>query len=171
MEPRRGYGYACYAGVQAAADADIVAFMDGDGSFDPTELPRLLAPLGEGRADLALGSRTLGAQGGHAVLPHARFGNWLTTALMRSLYSVRVTDLGPMRAIRRDLLLRLDMREMMYGWPTEMMVKAARAHARLVEVPVSYRARVAGESKVSGTVRGSVRAGYQILRTTLRYAL
>ena len=170
VEPRRGYGYACYAGARAT-DADIVAFMDGDGSFDPTELPRLLVPLREGRADLALGSRTLGAQGGRAVLPHARFGNWLTTALMQTLYGVRVTDLGPMRAIRRDLLLRLDMREMMYGWPTEMMVKAARAHARIVEVPVSYRARVAGESKVSGTIRGSLRAGYQILRTTFRYAL
>ncbi|MCW5850963.1 MAG: glycosyltransferase family 2 protein [Anaerolineae bacterium] len=170
-QPRRGYGYACYAGVQATDDADIVAFMDGDGSFDPTELPRVLTPLRQGQADLVLGSRTLGAQGGQAVLPHARFGNWLTTALMQSLYGVRVTDLGPMRAIRRDLLLRLDMREMMYGWPTEMMVKAARAQARIVEVPVSYRARVAGESKVSGTLRGSLRAGYQILRTTFRYAL
>ena len=171
VEPRRGYGYACYAGVQAADDADIVAFMDGDGSFDPTELPRVLAPLHQGQADLVLGSRTMGTQGARAVLPHARLGNWLTTAMMQTLYGVHVTDLGPMRAIRRDLLLRLDMREMMYGWPTEMMVKAARTHARIVEVPVSYRARVAGESKVSGTLRGSLRAGYQILRTTLRYAL
>ena len=169
-EPRRGYGYACLAGTLAATDADVVAFMDGDGSFDPAELPRLLAPLRADQVDLALGSRTLGPGGAHAVLPHARFGNWLTAALMRLLYGVVVSDLGPMRAIRRPLLLSLDMREMRYGWPTEMMVKSARAQARIVEVPVSYRARVAGVSKVSGTLTGSLRAGYHILRTTFQYA-
>lgn len=171
VEPRRGYGYACAAGSAAAADADVLAFLDGDGSFDPAELPRLLAPLQAGQADLVLGSRTLGGQGRAAVLPHARFGNWLTATLLRYLYGVRVTDLGPMRAIRRDLLVAFAMREMVYGWPTEMMVKAAQAQARIVEAPVSYRPRLAGQSKVSGTVVGSLRAGYQILRTTLRYAL
>lgn len=170
VEPRRGYGYACRAGVIVASDADLVAFVDGDGSFDPAELPRVLAPLRADEADFVLGSRTLGRQAG-AVLPHARFGNSLAAALLHQLYGVRVTDLGPMRAIRRDLLLRLDMQEMIYGWPTEMIVKGARSGARIVEVQVSYRPRVAGQSKVSGTVQGSVRAGYQILRTTLRYAL
>lgn len=170
VEPRRGYGYACRAGVVAASDADVVAFLDGDGSFDAADLPRVLAPLRADEADLVLGSRTLAGQAG-AVLPHARFGNSLTAALLYRLYGVQVTDLGPMRAIRRDLLLTLDMQEMIYGWPTEMMVKAARARARIVEVEVSYRPRVAGQSKVSGTLTGSVRAGFQILRTTLRYAL
>lgn len=171
VEARRGYGWACRAGTLAAADAAIVAFLDGDGSFDPRELPRLINPVRDGYADLALGSRTLGPGGAVAVLPHARFGNWLTSTLMRRLYGIHVTDLGPMRAIRRDLLLSFAMQEMMYGWPTEMMVKAARHGARIVEAPVRYRARVAGQSKVSGTLKGSVRAGYQILRTTLRHAL
>ncbi len=170
VEPRRGYGYACRAGVAAASDADIVAFLDGDGSFDPADLPRLLAPLRTDEADFVLGSRTLARQA-QAVLPHARFGNSLAAALLYRLYGVRVTDLGPMRAIRRDLLIALDMQEMIYGWPTEMIVKAARSRARIVEVPVSYRPRVAGQSKVSGTLKGSLRAGYQILRTTIRYAL
>lgn len=169
-EARRGYGYACFAGVKAATDADIVVFMDGDGSFNPTELSRVLEPLNANRADLVLGSRTLGPGGSQAVLPHARFGNWLTATIMQRLYGVRVTDLGPMRAIRRPLLMGFDMQEMIYGWPTEMMVKAARSKARIVEVPVSYRSRVAGQSKVSGTIRGSIRAGYQILRTIFRYA-
>lgn len=170
VEPRRGYGYACRAGVAVATDTDVVVFMDGDGSFAAAELPRVLAPLRAEQADLVLGSRTLGSSGARAVLPHARFGNWLTATLMRRLYGVTVTDLGPMRAIRRDLLLAFHMQEMIYGWPTEMMIKAARARARIIEVPVTYRARVAGQSKVSGTLRGSLRAGYQILRTTLRYA-
>ncbi|MFN8471527.1 MAG: glycosyltransferase family 2 protein [Anaerolineae bacterium] len=170
IEPRRGYGYACCAGVMAASDVDVVAFLDGDGSFDAADLTRVLAPIRADDADLVLGSRTLAGQAG-AVLPHARFGNSLTAALLHRLYGVRVTDLGPMRAIRRDHLLALNMQEMIYGWPTEMMVKAARARLRIVEVQVSYRPRVAGQSKVSGTVKGSVRAGFQILRTTLRYAL
>lgn len=170
VEPRRGYGYACWAGTLAAEGVDVVAFLDGDGSFDPGELPRLLAPLHADRADLVLGSRTLDGVA-RAILPHARFGNWLASTLIRRLYGLHVTDLGPMRAIRRDLLLSLAMQEMLYGWPTEMIIKTARREARIVEVSVSYRARVAGQSKVSGTLKGSARAGYHILRTTLRYAV
>ena len=169
-EPRRGYGYACAAGVVAATDADVIVFLDGDYSSLPSEMLLLLAPLIENRADLVLGSRTLGEIAPGAMPPHQRFGNWLAARLMRMLYGLRVTDLGPYRAIKTDLLRALDMREMTYGWPTEMMVKAARQHARILEVPVSYHLRRAGRSKVSGTLRGTVLAAYYILGVTLRYS-
>lgn len=176
-EDRRGYGYACAAGV-AAATGDILVFLDGDFSFLPAELPRLIEPLQQGAADLVLGSRVLGQIAPGAMPPHQRFGNRLTAWLMGLLYRVKVTDLGPYRAVRRDLLDRLNMAEMTYGWPTEMMVKAARLgskqgpqqRARIQEVPVSYASRRAGKSKVSGTVRGSLLAGWYILSVTLRYA-
>ncbi len=168
-EPRRGYGFACAAGVRAAERAEVIVFLDGDGSSDPAEMPALLAPLRNGSADLVLGSRLLGGKR-EAMLPHQRFGNWLTARLMRRLYEVAVTDLGPYRAIRAGLLAELDMREMTFGWPTEMMVKAARRGARILEVAVSHHPRLAGKSKVSGTVRGSALAAYFILRTMLRYA-
>ena len=171
VEPRRGYGYACAAGVAAAPPGcDVLVFLDGDLSFVPGEMPRLLAPLAADQADLVLGSRALGSvERGSMPAPQA-FGNWLVARLMRGLYHLPVTDLGPYRAVRRSLLDQLAMREMTFGWPTEMIVKAARRRARIAEVPVSYRARRAGRSKVSGTVRGTVLAGYVILGTTLRYA-
>jgi len=169
-EPRRGYGYACAAGVAAAHGADLLAFMDGDGSFLPAELPALLAPLCAGRADLVLGSRPLGHIAPGAMPPQQRFGNWLAAGLMRLLYRMDVTDLGPYRAIRRDLLERFVMCEMTYGWPTEMMVKTARRGARIVEVPVSFHPRRSGKSKVSGTLRGTLLAARYILGVTLRYA-
>jgi glycosyltransferase involved in cell wall biosynthesis len=168
-EPRRGYGYACAAGVVAIGAADAIVFLDGDYSFAPGEMPALLAPLRESRADLVLGSRLLGhIEPGSMPLPQ-RFGNWLVARLMRRIYQLPLTDLGPYRAVRRDLLSSLDMREMTFGWPTEMIVKAARRGARIVEVPVSYRSRRAGRSKVSGTLRGTLLAGYTILRVTFRY--
>ena len=170
-EPRRGYGYACAAGVAAAdAHADVLVFLDGDGSSLPHETPRLLEPFASGCAELALGSRVLGSIEQGAMPPHQRFGNWLAARLMSMLYHVCVTDLGPYRAVQRDLLVALDMREMTFGWPTEMMVKAARRHARIVEVPISFHPRRAGRSKVSGTLRGTVLAAYYILGVTLRYA-
>ena len=171
-EPRRGYGYACAAGVAKAAEqnADIVVFLDADYSFLPAELPRLLLPILQDRADLVLGSRWLGHIAPGAMPPQQRFGNWLAARLMNRLYGLRITDLGPYRAIRTDLLLRLDMQEMTYGWPAEMLVKAARRGARIVEVPVSYHSRRAGQSKVSGTLRGTVLAARYILGVTLRYA-
>jgi glycosyltransferase involved in cell wall biosynthesis len=170
-EPRRGYGYACAAGAAAASSADVLVFLDGDYSFSPDEMPALLAPLHEGRADLILGSRALGrVEPGSMPLPQ-RFGNWLAARLMRIIYQLPITDLGPYRAVRCDLLVPLDMREMTFGWPTEMIVKAARRGARIVEVPVSYRSRRAGRSKVSGTLRGTLLAGWHILGVTLRYAL
>lgn len=172
-EPRRGYGYACAAGVAVAAatGADVVAFLDGDHSFQPAELPRLLIPLLWDRADLVLGSRWLGHIEPGAMPPQQRLGNWLAARLMNALYATTLTDLGPYRAIRLPLLMSLDMGEMTYGWPTEMMVKAARRGARLVEVPVSFHSRRWGQSKVSGTVRGTILAAWHILGVTLRYAL
>lgn len=171
-EPRRGYGYACQAGVRKARELQvgIVVFLDGDYSFLPAELPRLLLPILEDRADLVLGSRWLGHIAPGAMPPQQRFGNWLAARLMRRLYRVPVTDLGPYRAILLPLLLSLDMQEMTYGWPTEMMVKAARRNARIIETPVSYHRRRTGRSKVSGTLRGTVLAARYILGVTLRYA-
>lgn len=168
-EDRRGYGYACAAGV-AAASGEILLFLDGDFSFSPAELPRLVEPIQQGAADLVLGSRVLGRIAPGAMPPHQRFGNRLTAWLMSLLYRVKVTDLGPYRAVRSDLLGGLGMAEMTYGWPTEMMVKAARQGAKILEVPVSYASRRAGKSKVSGTLRGSLLAGWYILSVTLRYA-
>jgi glycosyltransferase involved in cell wall biosynthesis len=169
-ESRRGYGAACAAGVRAAAGAAVLAFMDADHSFLPQELPRVLGPVLDGRADLSLGSRALGNVQRGSMPPQQIFGNWLSAALIRALYGVRVSDLGPFRAVRREAVLALDMGEMTFGWPTEMLVKMARRKQRIVEVPVSYHTRRAGQSKVSGTLRGTVLAGYRILSVTLRYA-
>jgi glycosyltransferase involved in cell wall biosynthesis len=169
-EPRRGYGYACSAGAGAAQGADVLVFLDGDGSFLPAELPAILAPIRDGRADLVLGSRLLGHIEPGAMPPHQRFGNWLVARLASLLYGLSITDLGPYRAIRRPLLAQLDMQEMTFGWPAEMIVKAARQGARILEVPVSYHSRRAGHSKVSGTLRGTVLAAWYILGVTARYA-
>ncbi len=171
-EPRRGYGYACAAGMTAARQhsADLLVFIDGDYSSLPQEMLCLLRPLWDDTADLVLGSRTLGHIAAGAMLPHQRFGNWLSSHLMSQLYDVSVTDLGPYRAIRADLLAQLNMQEMTFGWPTEMMVKVARKNGRILEVPVSWQVRRSGRSKVSGTVRGSILAAYYILGVTLRYA-
>jgi glycosyltransferase involved in cell wall biosynthesis len=169
-EPKRGYGYACAAGVGAASQAEILVFLDGDYSSLPSEMPVVLAPALAGEADLVIGSRERGGIAPGAMPPHQRLGNRMATWLMNRLYGLSLTDLGPYRAIRRDLLLSFDMREMTYGWPTEMTVKAARGGARLVEVPVSWHPRQEGRSKVSGTLRGTFLAAWYILGVTLRYA-
>lgn len=169
-EHRHGYGYACAAGVAEAGDADVLAFLDGDHSFSPTDLPALLEPILNKQADLVLGSRTLGHIELGAMFPQQRFGNWLAARLMNMLYKLSITDLGPYRAIRRNFLSELNMQEMTYGWPTEMIVKSAKRGARIVEVPVSYRNRRFGQSKVSGTVRGTLLAGWYILGVTFHYA-
>lgn len=169
-EPRRGYGYACAAGVTASEDTDVLIFLDGDNSFSPSDLPVLLAPIIEDRADLVLGSRESGSIEKGTMPPQQRFGNWLTSRLMNILYGLSITDLGPYRAIRKELLLELNMQEMTYGWPAEMIVKAVCHKARIAEVPVSYRSRLFGRSKVSGTLRGTLLAGRYILGVTLRYA-
>jgi|SRR5579859_3856298 len=170
VEPRRGYGYACAAGV-AASTGEILAFMDGDGSFVPAELGTLVDPIRSGTADLVLGTRMRGGMTPGAMPPHQQAGNLLIARLVHRLYGLQLTDLGPFRAVRRDLLLALQMREHTYGWPIEMIVKAARQRARIIEVPVQYRPRLAGQSKVGGTLRGTLLAGYRIMRTTLRYAI
>lgn len=167
---QRGYGAACFAGT-LAAKGNILVYLDGDYSDYPEEMIELVAPLVEGRADLVLGSRLAGGDLPRGVMPlQQRFGNWLTARLMRRLYRIPVTDLSPFRAIQKETVLALNMQEMTFGWPTEMMVKAARAGLRLEEVPVRYRPRLGGQSKISGTLRGTILAGYYILWTTLRYA-
>jgi glycosyltransferase involved in cell wall biosynthesis len=166
-EPRRGYGWACLAGATAAS-GQVLVFMDADGTFEAAEIPALVGPILDGQADLVLGSRVLAQGHNEAVLPHQRFGNWLAVTLLRSCCGAQVTDLGPFRAIRREVLLGMQMSERTYGWPTEMMVKAVRMGCRTVEVPVTSRPRVAGRSKVSGTVKGSILAGYHIIRVIAR---
>lgn len=171
-EPRRGYGYACRAGSEAALgyEAEILTYMDADSSSRPEELGRLIEPILSSAADLVLGSRALGTVAEGAMMPHQRFGNWLAAWLMRRLYGVSVTDLGPFRAIRSDLYRQLGMTEMTFGWPTEMTVKTIRRGGRVLEVPASWHPRKAGRSKVSGTLRGSLLAGYHILRVTIRHS-
>jgi len=173
VEPRRGYGSACLAGLARVAarvpPPDAVAFLDADHSDHAQELPLLLAPLAAGRADLVVGSRSLGRSEPGALLPQQRFGNVLAAFLIRRLYGVAVTDLGPFRVIRWDALARIGMSDRDYGWTAEMQVKVLKAGLRYVEVPVSYRRR-AGRSKIAGTLRGTVGAGVKILYTIFRYA-
>jgi len=166
-ERRGGYGRACAAGA-ANADADVIVFLDGDGSDDPAFLPEVLAPVLEGRAALSLGARVRSEQG--AVLLHQRLGNRLVAALLHLVYGLRVRDVPPFRAVRRDALEQLGLREMTFGWPTEMMVKAARARLPVAEVEVRGRARRGGESKVSGRLGPSMRAGAHMLRVVARHS-
>lgn len=169
-EPRRGYGAACLTGALAARDADIVVFLDGDGSEDPAELPVVLGPVLAGEADLVLGSRTRDGARPGALTPQQRAGNRLVTWLLRRLYGLRLTDLGPFRAIPVRVLRDLGMEHRTYGWPVEMVVKAVRQGYRVAEVPVSCRPRAGGRSKVAGTLTGSLLAGYHLLFTTFRCA-
>jgi glycosyltransferase involved in cell wall biosynthesis len=173
-EPRRGYGRACLAGIAwlSAPERrpDILVFIDGDYSDHPAELAGVIAPIVDGRADLVVGSRVLGRAEPGALLPQARFGNWLATTLIRLLWGVRYTDLGPFRAIRFDALERLGMADTNFGWTVEMQVKAARHHLRSEEVPVSYRKRI-GKSKVTGTLKGTLAAGTKILYTIFKESL
>ncbi|MAG36553.1 MAG: UDP-glucose--dolichyl-phosphate glucosyltransferase [Dehalococcoidia bacterium] len=170
-QERPGYGAACWAGVGAAVDsgAEIVAFLDGDYADPPAELPRVLAPLLTGRADIVLGQRDL-SQNPEAQRLHARFGNWLVLTMLSLLLRRRLHDLPSFKAIRLDCLERLAMSEMTYGWTTEFVVKAVRARLRITEVPIGYRPRLAGQSKVSGTVRGTVGAAWKLTTCALRYA-
>ncbi|MCC6738107.1 MAG: glycosyltransferase family 2 protein [Planctomycetia bacterium] len=169
-EPRRGYGSACLAGIAALRDPDVVVFVDADFSDHPDELPNVVAPILEGRADMVIGSRALGNREKGALLPQARFGNMLACFLMRVLYGHRYTDLGPFRAIRFDSLKKIGMRDRNFGWTVEMQIRALRHGLRVCEVPVSYRKRV-GVSKITGTVSGTIRAGYKILYTIFRHSL
>lgn len=169
-EHRRGYGWACLAGIAALHKPDIVVFLDGDYSDYPDEMTGLVKPIVEGRADLVIGSRILGNREAGALLPQARFGNWLATWLIRRLFDACFTDLGPFRALTYPALLQLEMQDRTFGWTVEMQVKAARLKLRFLEVPVSYRRRI-GVSKITGTVGGTIRAGWKILYTIFRYKL
>jgi glycosyltransferase involved in cell wall biosynthesis len=166
-EPRRGYGAACFAGVTALPpDAAVAVFIDADGSQRPEEIPHVLGPILTARADLVLGARRL-----HGRHPrHAVAGTRLVARFVAWRWRVPITDFGPLRAIRADLLQRLRLRDRASGWPVEMVIKAAALGARIVEVPVSHSPRLAGRSKVSGTLRGTVRAGYGFLSAVLRAA-
>jgi len=168
-EPRAGYGQACLTGIAALAKdpPDIVVFVDGDYSDRPAEMTALVQPVVAGEADFVIGSRVLGIREPGALAPHARWGNWLATWMIRVLYDTRFTDLGPFRAIRYETLSALDMQDRDYGWTAEMQAKAARTGVRATEVPVSYHRRI-GTSKITGTVKGTVLAGWKIITTILK---
>jgi glycosyltransferase involved in cell wall biosynthesis len=165
-EPQKGYGSACLRGLSYLSDdpPEVVVFLDADHSDFPGELPRVVAPILAGDAELCIGSRTVGARQKGALLPQARFGNRLACQLLDTLYDYRFTDLGPFRAIRWEVLQDLEMADPDFGWTVEMQVKAAKQGVRAVEVPVSYRKRI-GVSKVTGTIEGTIMASYKILWT------
>lgn len=173
-EPTPGYGNACLKGIDyaaakpAATRPDIIVFMDGDYSDYPEETAKLIQPILDNQADMVIGSRALGDREAGAMLPQQIFGNWLATTLLRLLYGAHFTDLGPFRAIRLETLLALGMRDKTYGWTVEMQAKAAKQKIRYVELPVTYRKRI-GVSKVSGTIKGTLLAGYKIILTIFRY--
>jgi glycosyltransferase involved in cell wall biosynthesis len=170
QEPRRGYGRACLTGLAAANSPEVVVFLDGDYSDRPAELPILLAPIIDGRADITLGARIHERNSAEALPWHQTFGNRLAAFLIRILYGLKITDLGPFRAARAEVLRALALEETTYGWAVEMILKGALARYRVVEVPVSYHPRI-GKSKISGTLKGTVGAGWFILSLIVRYYL
>jgi glycosyltransferase involved in cell wall biosynthesis len=171
-QPKRGYGNACLKGMEYVAKLnekpDIIVFLDADYSDYPQELPEVVAPILEKNCDMVIGSRALGnRESGSMTFPQI-FGNWLATRLLKLFYSYTFTDLGPFRAIRYSALLKLNMVDKTYGWTVEMQVKAAKQKLKCTEVPVNYRNRI-GKSKVSGTVKGTILAGYKIIGTIIKY--
>ena len=172
VEAPRGYGRACAAGVAAVSpDCEIVVFLDGDGSDCPELMERLVRPIVEGTHDFVIGSRTRGEREPGSMNAPQVFAGYLAGWLIRPLYGVRYTDMCPFRAIRRGALVQLGMKERTYGWNLEMQMRAARAGLRILEVPVAHRCRTGGESKVSGTLRGTFVAGTRIMATLFRVAL
>ncbi|MFH6984093.1 glycosyltransferase family 2 protein [Marinoscillum luteum] len=171
-ENRRGYGQACLKGMEHIANSttqpDIVVFLDGDHSDYPAQLPELVQPILSGEVDLVIGSRALGQKEKGSMTPQQVFGNWLATTLIRWFYGVSYTDLGPFRAVRYSSLMAIGMTDTNYGWTVEMQLKAAKLKLRTLDVPVNYRQRI-GVSKVSGTVKGTIMAGYKIIFTIFRH--
>jgi glycosyltransferase involved in cell wall biosynthesis len=169
----QGYGAACLKGIEyinsLVDPPDIVLFMDADHSDHASEIPLVLKPIEDGLADLVIGSRALGQKEKGSMTGPQVFGNWLATTLMRWIYGFRFTDLGPFRAIKREKLNSLGMIDQNYGWTVEMQIKALKKKLRCTEVPVSYRQRI-GVSKVSGTVKGTILAGYKIITTIFKYS-
>jgi glycosyltransferase involved in cell wall biosynthesis len=171
-EPRRGYGQACLTGIRHVENqVTAIAFMDADLADEPEGLARLVRHLDEGEWDIVLGSRVLGNPEPGSLTPLQQFGNWLSTRLIAMVWHIRFTDLGPMRIVRRDALARLNMRDRTFGWTVEMQARAAQLGLKVSELPVRYRRRLHGRSKISGTLFGSVRAGVKILWTILRCCL
>jgi glycosyltransferase involved in cell wall biosynthesis len=166
---QRGYGRACAAGA-AAANGDILVFMDGDGSDVSPEMDQLLQPILAGDCDFVIGSRILGAREPGSLLVSQIFAGWMAGLLLRLLYRVQYTDMGPFRAITREALQSLHMSEQTYGWNLEMQMRAAQRGLRIREIPVSYRKRAGGQSKVAGSLSGSLRAAIRIVQTLLRVA-
>jgi glycosyltransferase involved in cell wall biosynthesis len=166
----RGYGLACLAGAQAAGEGDIIVFMDGDGADDPSAIAAMIAPIVRGEYDFVITSRARGEREPGSMAWHQLLAGRIAGALTGLLYGVRYTDMSAFRAIRRATLLGLDMRELTYGWNLEMQMRAARAGLRILEMPVGYRRRRGGESKVAGSLRGSVKAGVKIITTFARVA-
>jgi glycosyltransferase involved in cell wall biosynthesis len=167
----RGYGLACLTGTQAAQGADIVVFMDGDGADDPTAIAALVEPIRSGDYDFVIASRARGKRQPGSMAWHQLLAGHVAGWLTKILYGVRYTDMCALRAIRRDTLLKLGMREMTYGWNLEMQMRVARARLRVLEVPVGYRVRLGGESKVAGSLSGSLKAGLKIMSTFVRVAM
>ena len=168
QEPRPGYGSACLAGAKAAAGADVLVFLDGDRSDDPQQLELIAGPVLNNEADLVIGSRIKGTLEAGAMPLHGRIGNRLIVHLLRWLYGADISDIGSFRAIKAQTLAELNMEQMTYGWPVEMVVKAARKELRIQSVPINYRKRI-GESKVTGTVRGTILATYYMFLVPLKY--
>ncbi len=171
-ESRPGYGWACLKGMEYASQMDekpdIIVFIDGDFSDYPEEMPNVVAPILENDIDLVIGSRALGAKEKGSMTFPQRFGNWLATRLMRLFYRVRYTDLGPFRAIKYDALMNIGMSDKTYGWTIEMQLRAAKHKLTYTEVPVNYKRRI-GKSKVSGTIKGTILAGYKIIFAIFKY--
>jgi glycosyltransferase involved in cell wall biosynthesis len=168
QEPRRGYGRACLTGLASANSPDVVVFLDGDYSDRPSELPILLGPITDGRADITLGARLHEGNSAAALPWHQAFGNRFAASLINLLYGLKISDLGPFRAGRANVLRELTLEETTYGWAVEMILKGALAGFRVVEVPVSYHPRI-GKSKISGTLKGTLGAGWFILSLIVRY--
>ena len=169
-EPNRGYGSACLAGARYILDkpTDIIVFLDGDYSDYPEEMEKLLAPIVESNFDLVIGSRVLGHHKKGALLPQQIFGNHLAVFFIKLFYGFKYTDLGPFRAITKSAFEVLGMKDKDFGWTVEMQIKAIKNNIKIKEVPVSYRPRI-GQSKISGTLKGSIKAGYKILHTIYKY--
>lgn len=171
-EPVPGYGRAFRAGLRSVSPkCEIVVFLDGDGSDCPEMMDRLVTPIMEGKSDFVIGSRTRGNRETGSMNFHQVLAGYMIGLILQILYGVRSTDMGPFRAIRRDTLDRLGLREQTYGWPLEMQMRAAQARVRTIEVPVDYRRRAGGHSKIASTVRGSVLAATRILTTLVRIAI
>jgi glycosyltransferase involved in cell wall biosynthesis len=171
-EPEQGYGNACLKGIgyvkELLTEPDIIVFIDADYSDYPEEIEQLIAPIINEEYDMVIGSRALGKRESGSMTPQQIFGNWLATTLIKLFYKVSYTDLGPFRAIRYAKLIEIDMKDKTYGWTVEMQLKAAKQKLKVTEIPVKYRVRI-GHSKVSGTVKGTIGAGYKIITTIFKY--